>query len=126
MLGDGGGDGDVDDVIERVSRLLDVHSALVSEHAALRAERAALFDAAITAAVERTVQIPAARVLVEELVRARSPETLGEINAAVTAVVESEAVRSLLRAELQQAMGPSQRRPVRREGESGRYFEFSE
>jgi len=58
-------------------------------------------------------------------VRAREPGTLGEINAAVTAVIEGEAVRSLLRAELQQAMGPSQRRPVRREGESGGYFEFS-
>ena len=40
-------------------------------------------------------------------------------------VTGSKDVRSLLRAELQQAMGPSQRRPVRREGESSGYFEFS-
>ena len=72
------------------------------------------------------MRVPAALALVEELVRAREPQTQAEINAAVTAVAEGEAVRSLLRAELQQAMGPSQRRPVRREGESGGYFEFSE
>jgi len=124
------GEGDVDVVIKRVGDLLEAHSALITEHMALRAERAALMDAAITAAVERVVVpasrgFPAALTLVEELVRAREPGTLGEINAAVTAVIEGEAVRSLLRAELQQAMGPSQRRPVRREGESGGYFEFS-
>ena len=110
MLGEG-------DVIERVSEL-------IAEREVLIAERAALMDAAITAAVERVVRVPAALALVEELVRAREPQTLVEINAVVAAVVESEAVKSLLRAELQQAMGPSQRRPVRREGESGGYFEF--
>ncbi|HVU10680.1 MAG TPA: hypothetical protein VHD90_05350, partial [Phototrophicaceae bacterium] len=102
MLGEG-------NVIERVRGLM--------------AERATLLDATITAAVERVVRIPAGAALVEELVRARDPQTQDEIMAAVEAVVESEAVQALLRAELQQAMGPSQRRPIRREGESG-FFSY--
>ncbi len=110
MLGDG-------DVVERVN-------ALIAERDGLVKERAALMDAAITAAVERVVRVPAALALVEELVRAREPGSLVEIKEAVKGVVEGESVKSLLRAELQQAMGPSQRRPVRREGESGGYFEF--
>ena len=119
MLGEG-------DVVERVRELVEERGEWVAEHTLLLAERAALMDAAITAAVERVVRVPAALALVEELVRAREPGTLVEINSVVAAVVEGEAVRSLLRAELQQAMGPSQRRPVRREGESGGYFEFGE
>jgi hypothetical protein len=112
MLGEG-------DVIERVQTLLEERSGLIEE-------REALISEAITAAVERTVRIPAAAALVEDLVRARSPQTQAEVGAAVAAVVESAAVKSLLRAELQQAMGPSQRRPIRREGEASGYFEFSE
>ncbi len=116
MLGEG-------DVVERVRALLEGHSNLLEERGDWLVERAALMDTAITAAVERVVRIPAGVALVEELVRSRDPQTRDEILAAVEAVVESEAVQALLRAELQQAMGPSQRRPIRREGEEG-YFSY--
>ena len=112
MLGDG-------DVIERVQ-------ALIAERDGMSAEREALISEAITAAVERVVRIPAAAALIEELVRARDPQSQAAIRESVAAVLDSTAVKALLRAKLQQAMGPSQRRPVRRDGEAGGYFEFSE
>jgi hypothetical protein len=93
---------------------------------ALVAEREALIDAAITAAVERAVRVPTAVGLVEELVRARNPQTPGEIAAAVANVVEREAVRAALGEGLARASGPAQRRAVasaRREGEEG-FFSY--
>ncbi len=111
MLGEG-------DVIEQVQ-------ALITDNTRLLEERSALIDAAITAAVERSVRVPAAAALVEELVRARQPRTQDEIAASVAEVVERDSVRALLREALAQAMGPAQRRPVGRDGESGGYFEFS-
>lgn len=105
------------DVVARVRALLDEQSAWI-------VERAALKDAAITAAVARAVRVPAAQRLVEELVRVRQPQNGDEIAAAVAAVVESEAVQTVLRAGVSAAMGPAQRRPVRREGEGAGFFSF--
>ncbi len=110
MLGEG-------DVVAQVRDLLD-------ERGGLMVERDALLDAAITAMVERAVRVPTAAALVEELVRLRQPQTPDAITAAVAEVVESEAVRALLRDGLAQAMGPAQRRPVAREGESGGFFSY--
>jgi hypothetical protein len=104
------------DVVARVRALLDEQSAWIVEREALR-------DEAITAAVERAVRVPAAVELVEELVRVRMPQSREEIAAAVAAVVESEAVKTVLRAGIVAEMGPVQRRPVRREGESG-FFSY--
>ena len=105
------------DVVAQVRALIDERDGWI-------AERAALIDAAITAAVERAVGVPAARALVEELVRARDPQTQDAIAGVVAAVVESDSVRAVLRAELAVAMGPAQRRPVLREGEASGFFEF--
>jgi hypothetical protein len=99
-----------DSVIERVR-------ALVGEREALR-------EAAITAAVARAVVLPDARGLVEELVRAKQPQTAREIVDAVAAVGEREDVRALLRAGLAGAMGPSQRRPVTRDGAGAGFFSW--
>jgi hypothetical protein len=105
------------DVVARVRALIEAQGAWIAEREALR-------DAAITAAVERAVRVPAALALVEELVRVRKPQSRDEIGAAVAAVVESEAVQVVLRAGMVAAMGPAQRRPVRREGETAGFFEF--
>ena len=94
--------------------------ARVSE---LIAERDSLLEAVITAAVERVVRVPAALGVVEQLVRARKPQTLAQVGDAVAAVLTSESVQALLRETLAQAAGPAQRRPVRREGEAG-FFSF--
>lgn len=98
------------DVVAQVRRLMD--------------ERGELLDAAITAAVERVVRVPSASGLVEELVRARKPETLVEIGDAVAAVVTNEGVQAFLREALVREAGPAQRRPIRREGESSGFFSF--
>ncbi len=110
-----GANNEESDVIERVRGLLE--------------ERQALRAAAITAAVARAVSVPgtlglASARLVEELVQARQPQTSEEIAAAVAAVVEREEVQALLRAGLSEAMGPSQRRPVVREGEAAGFFSW--
>jgi hypothetical protein len=97
------------DLVAQVRRLMD--------------ERGELLDAAITAAVERVVRVPSASGLVEELVRARKPETLVEIGDAVAAVVTSEGVQAFLREALVREAGPAQRRPIRREGEPG-FFSY--
>jgi hypothetical protein len=102
--------GGEDDVVERVRTLVR--------------EREALREAAITAAVAQAVVIPDARGLIEELVRAKQPQTAEEIADAVAAVAEREDVRALLRAGLAGAMGPGQRRPVARDGEAAGFFEF--
>lgn len=102
MLGEG-------DVVARVKGLM--------------AEREALLDAAITAAVERVVRVPTAVGLVEELVRAKNPQTVDDITAALANVVEREAVRASLGEALARASGPAQRRAARREGEEG-YFSY--
>jgi hypothetical protein len=107
---------DAKDVVARVRALIEAQSAWIVERAALR-------DAAITAAVERAVRVPAALALVEELVRVRQPQSGDEIAVAVAAVVESNAVQTVLRMGVVAAMGPAQRRPVRREGESG-FFSY--
>lgn len=112
-------------VLEALAEMLGAGNRDVIEQVrALISEREALREAAITAAVERAVAIPAAVGLVEELVRGRDPQTREEIAAAVAAVVEREDVQAMLRAGLAAAMGPSQRRPVARAGESAGYFEF--
>jgi hypothetical protein len=96
---------------------------VVAQVRALMAEREALLDAAITAAVERAVRIPAALGLVEQLVRGKKPQTQAAIGDAVAAVVTSEAVQGLLREMVAQTSGPALRRMGRREEESG-FFSF--
>src|SRR5690606_26836387 len=92
----------------------------------LRAERDALReslrDAALTGAVNQAVRTQAPRSLVLELVRVRNPASPDDIEAAVAAVVESEAVQSRLAAALAGMMGPAQRRPVTRDGASSDFF----
>jgi hypothetical protein len=72
---------------------------------------------------EKGIKAEKVRPVVTELINARNPQTVTEVEAAYKAVSESDAVKALLAAHVVETMGPAQRTSVQAQnGQPGRYF----
>lgn len=95
----------------------------VAEMKRVQAEQAkAAVTSRITELVNDGIKIETVRPLVTELVTARNPQTVAEVDAAYKAVSELESVKALLQARVVETMGPRQRTPVQGKQQGGKYF----
>lgn len=103
----------------------DVAGAIAELRQAQLTAALAAVTSRITELVNDGIKIEAVRPLVTELVTARNPQTVAEVDAAYKAVSELESVKALLQARVVETMGPRQRTPV--QGKQGaKYFQIPE
>lgn len=76
----------------------------------------------ITELIVNGVKVETMRPLVTELVNARNPQTIQDVEAAYNAVIASDAVKTMLAAHVQTTMGPPQTLPVASQQGQNRYF----
>jgi hypothetical protein len=73
---------------------------------------------------ETGIKIDSVRPTVVELVKAKNPKTVEEVQAAYDQVVESDHIKELLKSVVQETMGPPQRQPIPSQSApvKGKYF----
>ncbi len=99
----------------------------IAEMKRVQAEQAkAAVTSRITELVNDGIKIETVRPLVTELVTARNPQTVAEVDAAYKAVSELESVKALLQARVVETMGPRQRTPVQGKSGQNKYFSIPE
>lgn|GEM_PF-1862707 len=99
----------------------------IAEMKRVQAEQAkAAVTNRITELVNDGIKIETVRPLVTELVTARNPQTVAEVDAAYKAVSELESVKALLQARVVETMGPRQRTPVQGQNRQNKYFSIPE
>lgn len=99
----------------------------IAEMKRVQAEQAkAAVTNRITELVTDGIKIETVRPLVTELVTARNPQTVAEVDAAYKAVSELESVKALLQARVVETMGPRQRTPVQGKSGQNKYFSIPE
>lgn len=99
----------------------------IAEMKRVQAEQAkAAVTSRITELVNDGIKIETVRPLVTELITARNPQTVAEVDVAYKAVSELESVKALLQARVIETMGPRQRTPVQGQNQKGKYFQIPE
>lgn len=76
----------------------------------------------ITELVNAGIKAEAMRPLVTELITARNPATVADAETAYNTVANSDSVKAMLAAHLQNTMGPPQRTPVQPQQGQNKYF----
>lgn len=80
----------------------------------------------LAADADKGVKLEAVRGLVVELVQARNPASIQEAESVYAQVVESDAVKAALKAQVISTMGPRQGTPVAGQSSARRYFQIPE
>ena len=78
----------------------------------LQTENSALLEEAIAAAVRDQVAVPNAHPIIIEMVQHRQPTTRDAVLETVQTVLDTDAVKALLKDAVAETMGPNQKRPV--------------
>ena len=71
---------------------------------------------------EKGIKVESMRGMVMELVTARNPQSINEVEAAYTAVTEMDSVKAALQAAVNGAMGPKITTPTQPQNGQARYF----
>jgi hypothetical protein len=102
----------VGELLGNPDNIVEATRTLTTELATSQRENQALLKESIEKQVEKAVAIPDCRPMLEELVRKEAPTTRAEVEQAISAVMQRDYVKILLKSNLQEQAGPNQGRPV--------------
>lgn len=102
--------------VEDGADIVKAARAYIEERDEIAGENAALLDKAMDASIADMVKVESARPIVKELVIARKPLTRKQLDRALAEVVARDSVKTLIAEQVVAQSGPSQSRPVEKNG----------
>jgi hypothetical protein len=127
-----GQNADLKSISELLSNPQDVVvavQALQADNKSLRRENGDLLQESIKLQVAEKVKVEAVRPVIEQMVRERKPVRRAEVTANLDNILQLDYVKTLLRSEVQETMGPAHQRPAatpQTANEEEQFFVFPE
>ena len=101
----------ISELLGKPTNTLTALRELLQAKEALMAENSTLLESAITTVVGEKVKAEHVRPLITELVRAKHPTKMADVNGSVEAVLAQESIKTLLKQATITIMGEAQQRP---------------